>query len=381
MKTLTPVKFCAAVLFTAGIGLTSCEQFELPLPIKSNDKVFKTEIFKKKLQESLQGARGYQFVITHKGQVADTAAYGIGSTSGMAADVNGFVNIASVTKTLTAVTVLKYLDAFTIDDKIGPWLPSSWSKHSHIANLTFKQLLTHKSGIRGGNTSWSTLMSVVGSKIDSPKTYSYSNINFALFRAMIPKLHDSITLREKEKTLSAVEFRRWMSSEYIRLVNAHIIMKAGGSERGCAPVKGRTLQMMNEAPSRLDGAGHDDWTELCGGGGFVLTTMDMSRIITYLAEKETYISANKKLLMDTYRLGWVASYDVYGGKAFAHDGALYMERNGKDSLNVGDIGLQTLIVKLPARVQLAVSVNSVDSTWRGIHGMVRNAYNASWVKE
>ncbi|MGN7722085.1 serine hydrolase domain-containing protein [Chitinophaga sp. 22620] len=381
MKTTTPVKLCAAAFLAAGISLSSCEQLELPLPIGSNDKVFKSSLFKQKLKEGLAGARGYQFVITHKGQVSDTAAFGIGSVAGTKSDVNAFVNIASVTKTLTAVTVLKYLDAFTIDNEIGPWLPASWSKHADIRNLTFRQLLTHKSGIRGSGTSWTDLMNTAAAKIDSPKTRAYSNINFALFRAMLPKLHDSITFREKEKMLSPSDFRSWMSSEYIRLVQAHVLSRAGIGQRGCAPVKGLTLQMLNESPSRLDGVSHIDWKELCGGGGFVLTTMDMSRVITYMAEKETLISNNKKLLMDTYGLGWNGIFDVYGGKAYGHGGALYSERNGIDSLNAGDVGLQTIIIKLPARVQLALSVNSIGADWRNMYGLVKKAYDASWIKD
>jgi len=381
MKTSTPVKLCIAAFFAAGISFSSCQKFELPLPIKSNGKVFKSSVFKQKLQEQLSGARGYQFVITHKGQVSDTAVFGIGTVGGVKSNVDIFVNIASVTKTLTAVTVLKYLDAFTIDNEIGPWLPSSWSKHADVRKLTFKQLLTHTSGIRGGNTSWSDLINVAGAKIDSPKTYAYSNINFALFRAMLPKLHDSITFRKQEVQMEASAFRSWMSSEYIRLVQAHVLSRAGIGPRGCKPAKEGTFQMLNEAPSPLRGDSHGDWTEFCGGGGFVLTTMDMSRVITYLAEKETIISDNKKLLMDTYRLGWNRVFSVTGGTAYAHGGALYNDVNKNDSLDVRDVGLQTLIVKLPARVQLALSINSVNGAWRNTNNIVKNAYDAAWVKE
>lgn len=384
MKPSTPVKLLAAVCFAASLSITSCkkgELIQLPLPIKSNDKVFKTDIFKQQLQERLVGARGYQFVITHKGQVAETAAFGIGSVNGDNADVNAFVNIASVTKTLTAITALKYLDAFLLDNEIGPWLPSTWNRHADVRKLTFRQLLTHTSGIRGSGTSWSSLISTAGAKIDSPKTYAYSNINFALFRAMIPKLHDSVTFRKNEKDMGTAAFQSWMSSEYIRLVQAYIISRAGIGQRGCAPVAGRTFQMLNEAPSRLNGVSHTDWTEFCGGGGFVLTTMDMSRVITYLAEKDIILSDNKKLLMDTYRLGWNRVFPVEGGMAYGHGGALYSDVNQSDSLDVGDVGLQTLIMKFPARVQLALSINSVDSTWRNTSGIVKAAFDAAWVKE
>ena len=67
--------------------------------------------------------------------------------------------------------------------------------------------------------------------------------------------------------------------------------------------------------------------------------------------------------------------------AYGHGGALYSDVNQSDSLDVGDVGLQTLIMKFPARVQLALSINSVDSTWRNTSGIVKAAFDAAWVKE
>ena len=375
----------STLLLTTLAGFVSCKKDSLP--IKSNDKVFSTALFKQNLQQQLTGARGYQFVITHNGQVADTAAFGIGifSRAGNGpADINAFVNIASVTKTLTAVTALQYLNKpnLTIDSNIGPWLPTSWVRHADIQKITFRELLTHTSGIRGDQTDWSTLWNIAGNPISAPKTPGvYSNINFALFRAILPKLHDSAKFRQQETSLSTTAFNSWMSQEYIKLVQQHVFTKAGLPARNCVPVPGKTLQMLNENPDPLDGVSHDDWTEKCGGGGFVLTTMDMARIITYLTHTEKVLSASQRTLMDANRLGWNRVFGVTGGTAYGHGGALYVEKNGIKGLNKGDCGLQTLIIKLPAKVELALSINSVGSDWRNTNDIVAAAYNAAWVNE
>lgn len=372
------MKHVITTLLLAAFAFSSCEKESLP--IQSNDKKFNTASFKKNLQTALKGARGYQFAITQNGKVADTAAYGIATVSGMPSDLNAFTNIASVTKTLTAATVIQYMlqNDVTIDSKIGRWLPASWPRHDSIRDLTFKQLMTHTSGIRGSRTEWDQLMTVVGSPITAPKTNQYSNINFALFRAILPKLNDSVKFRSQELKLSPAAFQQWMSQEYIRLVNVHVLSKAGIPTRGCAPVTGKMTMMMTEAPDRLIGSDFSDWTEKCGGGGWVLTTMEMSRVIVYLTHTNNILSPEERKLMDDNRLGWVARFPVTGGLAYGHDGALYVDRNEEEGVNGGDVGSQTLIIRLPAKVELALAVHSIGEGWRDLYDIVAVAYNASW---
>ncbi|MGE7775871.1 serine hydrolase domain-containing protein [Chitinophaga sp. NPDC101104] len=377
MKHVVKPFACCAIAVVTLAGLNACKKEP---PIQSNDKKFSTSLFKKNLQEALASARGYQFVITQNGQVADTAAYGIQSIDGKKSDLHAFTNIASVTKTLTAATVVQYMlqKDVTIESKIGRWLPASWYIHDSIRNITFKQLMTHTSGIRGSQTDWEPLMSTVASPITAPKTPEYSNINFALFRAILPKLNDSVKFRQQEQLLAPGEFRKWMSQEYIRLVNVHVLSKAGIPARGCAPVEGKMTQMMSEAPYRLIGSDFGNWTEKCGGGGWVLTTMEMSRIIVYLTHTNNILSPEERQLMDDNRLGWIARFPVTGGLAYGHDGALYVDRNKVEGLNWGDVGSQTLIIRLPAKVELAMGINSLGADWRKVYDIVALAYNKSW---
>lgn len=374
---ITPFK-TLAVSAVVLAGLASCEK---ELPIKSNDKVFSTAAFKKNLQAALTGARGYQFVITQNGQVADTAEFGIATVGGTKSGLDLFINVASVTKTLTAATVVQYMlqKDVTIDSKIGPWLPASWAVHDTIKKLSFKQLMTHTSGIRGSATEWSSLMTTAASPITAPQSNAYSNINYALFRAILPKLHDSATFRQRELALPPADFQAWMSQEYIRLVNLHVLSKAGIPTRGCAPVTGKMTMMMTEGPYRLIGSDFGDWSNKCGGGGWVLTTMEMSRVIVYLTHSDNILSPEERALMDNNRLGWVARFPVTGGMAYGHDGALYVNRNKEEGLNGGDVGSQTLIIKLPAKVELALGINSIKDGWRDVYDIVAAAYNKSWI--
>src|SRR5271170_1579394 len=57
-------------------------------------------------------------------------------------------NIASVSKTMTAIAILQLLakDGLTIDARISPYIYPDWRQGLNIDQLTFKELLTHTSG-------------------------------------------------------------------------------------------------------------------------------------------------------------------------------------------------------------------------------------------
>src|SRR5690349_4780275 len=186
------LKPLTVMILIAGL-FASCKKNDIKKA--PSTKVFKTEIFKEKLMQQLTAARGYGFVITQNGQIAQTHEAGIGSilrNDTMPFTINSFINIASVTKTLTTTTFIQFMRyrGITIDSAIGKWLPDSWPKNPQIRNLTFKQLLTHTSGIRTSRTGWANLKSVVANALEGPQTRSYSNVNLALFRAMLPKMNN-----------------------------------------------------------------------------------------------------------------------------------------------------------------------------------------------
>lgn len=366
-------------------SLVSCQLIDT-LPIASNDEVFDAELFKENLNAQLTGARGYQFVITRNGNIAETEAVGIGGisrTGAIPSSIDGFVNIASVTKTLTATAALRILPKAKVDlgDAIGPWLPESWDIHPDISQTTFRQLLTHTSGIRTSRTGWTTLRDMVSSPITESKVPKYANANFALFRAMLPKLNNKSLFEDQENMMGEAAFQSWMSTEYIKIIQNEVFSKAGLGARGCTPIEGNTFQMLNEAPANLAVVGIGDWTEAAGGGGFFLTTRDMSRIIVYLTHSNDILNNAQRTQMDTERLGWNRRFEVKGGIALGHGGGLYNDNDGSKNISAGDSGLQTLLIKFPGKIELALSINSVPSDWRDTNQIVQSAFNASWVKK
>jgi len=161
---------------------------------------------------------GYSIAIARHGRVQRTLVSGLARR-----EVDGRKewgrrtrgNVASVSKSITAIAVLQALEAngLTIEAPIAPYLPSGWTKGRGFRNgqsVTFRQLLTHTSGMgqrfdrlkANGNhepwgNDWDGLKFAVekgvaqrflGSDKYASGNRSYKNSNYALFRIIVPKL-------------------------------------------------------------------------------------------------------------------------------------------------------------------------------------------------
>jgi hypothetical protein len=60
---------------------------------------------------------------------------------------------------------------------------------------------------------------------------------------------------------------------------------------------------------------------------------------------------------------------------------LFSDLNDSGTLDPSEPGLQTLIMKFPNKVELALTVNSIPDTWRDMYGLATSAFNNAWVME
>jgi CubicO group peptidase (beta-lactamase class C family) len=182
---------------------------------------------------------GFGYTIVQDGQVV-RAGGGGAARPGAAFTEHTRVNVASVSKTITAVAMLQMLEkhGLTPAAPIGPWLPPDWSKGYgfwQVGGLKFHDLLTHRSGLQqtiaklsvvqpaaleGLDTnSWAGLEQVVlngvaadwaqtgcaekngdgGYEPGSPAAnfgyfgvYCYKNVNYSLMRIMIARMWQAL---------------------------------------------------------------------------------------------------------------------------------------------------------------------------------------------
>ena len=102
--------------------------------------------------------------------------------------INTELGIGSITKSLTAMSLLKRLSSkgLNVDNKIEPFLPKNWARGPNISTITFRELLTHTSGFRLNNDDYAGLQSMIAAGImPANKVNYYRNSNFSLMRILI----------------------------------------------------------------------------------------------------------------------------------------------------------------------------------------------------
>ncbi|WP_343704535.1 serine hydrolase domain-containing protein [Chitinophaga sp.] len=375
MKTLFK---CWLLALAVAITASSCVKDKAPMPTK----VFNVAKFKALLKDGIMKAkatlpRGFSFVINQNGQWVDTCSYGYGYIKGdrvspMRPDLE--VNIASVTKPLTAIAVLQLLQKQNVhlDSSIGKYLPVYFKATAEVKNITFRQLLAHKSGITSGSHEYVVMKDIVKQPLAKPsKGYAYANMNYALFRVIIPYLINRTAALQIEASLvpdDTASFELFMAKQYIKYMQENVFTPIGLNEVLCKPGP-VTAHYFNEGP-KLSYVDFGDWTEDCAGGGIHLSTMEMARVMAYLVYTEKLLSNAQKKLMDDELLGWDQddSWMTIAGPSYGKGGLLYWD----------DRGMQTLVVKYPSKVELALTVNSWDGSRRELSLIANNAYNDSW---
>jgi len=294
---------------------------------------------------------------------------------------NLVMNIASVSKTLMAIGILKALaaDGLTVDTKISPYIYRDWAQGQNISKLTFRHLLRHTSGFgQVGNlggplgplgvndcasgSDYGTLKTIVGGGVLAANigVPAYGNCNFALLRELLPALLGrSITnLPDAQRAAASADI-------YIIYMNQNVFRPLGipsnAETVACAPSQSGNILSYPFPAWEISGIDWGDSTLRCGPGGWVMSAEDVHKIINDLAQGNVLLTGAQKTEMfagSAYEpgcLGWDCSVrpdcpDPYVCK----NGGLL----GNPTIGQGDFALFTYAGILKCNVPVVVYVNS-----------------------
>jgi CubicO group peptidase (beta-lactamase class C family) len=276
-------------------------------------------------------AVGYAYRIVRGGALTNGYnAFGHARTAAdppvTAMSVKAPFDIASVTKTLTAVAVLHLLAAeqVSVKDSIAPYLPPTWQLGPGVSAITFEQLLTQTSGIQvpkgADDISYSGLKALMGQTIDPGYKAScyqdyqqrlqgeqgvacYTNTNFALFRLIIPYLWHrgnpeypsllallNLAPDQYEKALESLTAKDYLA--YLNSVYGPTIPIT------CTPQSGAKM-LAYIYPGGVPGSDWGDWQPVCGAGGIQLSADQMATFLANL-EKGAYLPLQRVLSSGPY---------------------------------------------------------------------------------
>ena len=377
----------------AGIVLAPANKFDL-------------DLFESNLKKAFDGkAIGYSYAINQGGQLKRTGEGGY-AVLGRDFEKGGIIinpegteqshlkrmNIASVSKALTSVTVLKIIQDkltpghpnLTINSKVAPFLPSGWMQGPGVANLTFKELMSQYSGmsiIPNGSASTPNLKLWIATGVTRAKSdYKYINGNLGIFRIIIPYMRASAKARKGLDLLEKVNptnFSTMTAQMYVKEVSG-LLVKMGINNASCKP-EGDFLptRFYNSPDNGVAGQLAGDWTVGAGGGGWYLSAMDLARFLAAVRYNDKILSPTTRKLMDANYLGWMdpGPWSLNGtyGKYLGHRGDLNWNKDDPKKR----VGMTSLILNYPNGVQVAILVNSLG-TYPSIHTGMRDAFDNSW---
>jgi D-alanyl-D-alanine carboxypeptidase len=304
------------------------------------------------------------------------------------------MNIASVSKWLTAVGALKLLDykQIKLEDSIYKWLPKSWTLGSKVKTITFHQLLTHKSGLTTKDiryaTDYNSLKTCIAAGVvNEAKGYNYSNVNFALFRILFSYINDKTgTLNTESYNLSnkdTANFAEYLAVRYTHLMQNLVFTPSEAGLIFCTPEdRSKVTLMYNETTPATAGKILGDWKLVAGGGGYYMSAFQVAKVMAYVFHSEKVLTKTQQqvLLSNRYGLDTEDGPNTTRGQSYGKDGALMNDVNSNDKADNPDPGLQTLIMKFPGDVELVFFTNALNNGFTFYTTIMKNAYDDAWIK-
>lgn len=187
MRRLGRIAYVAGVVVTLVVLVTCNNGLQLADP-----NAFDLDQFEANIVGAFQNYTvGYAYAISSNGTLVRSGAAGSGRTpiDGQTdMSIHNRMHIASISKTITTAAVLRLLEdtpGVDVDDSVAPYLPPTWVQGAGIDNLTFRELLSHKSGLNdkgpqtSGATSYDNLKSYVSQGATLPKTAFIAYLRFS----------------------------------------------------------------------------------------------------------------------------------------------------------------------------------------------------------
>jgi hypothetical protein len=242
----------------------------------ANGQCFDLGRFGDLLTDSLQGTvmkfgfeirRGLS-VIQHAEGLKRTAA----DPPASAFTVADRFNPASVSKTVTAVAVLQLLakNRISINTPIYHYLPTNWTIPQNNKTITFKEVLTHTSGLRNGSTyEYSGVKTVLEDEINlGDKFQEYANVNYAVLRILVASLDGYSDWVNSPGPNTAARFIKYVNTSVLNPLGVYNVQYKPAST---AP----TLFYPNPA-GNSHGTTYGDWSLRPGSAGVQVSVHELA---------------------------------------------------------------------------------------------------------
>ena len=377
MKKHTNFRFLAVVL---AICLAfSCEIVDPDLPFDTGEPKFNMDLFEQNVKDALQDETvGFSYTINLNGKWERKGASGFARTAldgELEMSENTRINIASISKLVSTIAALKLIDEnpnVSINTPIGEYLPENWNPTDDVANITFAQLLNHTSGLHIPGSEdgepeqlFYNLRDVVENTPVGINTYDYVNINFALFRVLIPHLVGEVKLS------SEISPDFIYATLYEKYIQENILNPIGIGSASLKQENGDAL-LYRFPYDNSTGEDPGDWTMISGAGGWYMSAFQLANFIAFIWHSEELISKDMRHDMNNNLLGLSESLSNGDhGTYQAKGGGLRYDSSPKK-------GVDCMVMNFPNGVQISVICNSTGPGTFPLNPKLRDAFDDAW---
>lgn len=384
----------AAVSLSIVFLTSSCDKIP---NIKPNEPIFSVDKFEQNLITALDGKTvGYSYSISRKGTQVKKGAGGAAvaswdnAASGLAIPhaSNKRQDLASCSKTITALTVMRLLQDKDLNEKakMVDYLPSFWENPSAtLAEVSLESLLKHESGMLAGSLDYFSLKQrIKDGGIYIQGNYAYQNINYAFLRVCIAYLSHKNDLKVLEDAFIADPtntneqlLETAINDYYIEQVNQKVFAPCGIAMTYPTP-DGETNPTMNYNFDTQDaGWNKGDMTRFAGSAGWRLSSEEQNNIMAHLKYTNDILNDTWKGKMNNQLMGWSGTQNLQGGTAYYHGGYFEDKYSPNASPDPKGRGCFTIQVIFGNEIEAAVQVNSLGGT-NNMESTVIPAYNNAW---
>jgi CubicO group peptidase (beta-lactamase class C family) len=313
---------------------------------------------------ALQLRRSGQVVLTQQWRWAKTWADGLTGWS-----IDTPMHVASVSKLITAMALTRLLDerGLSYDAPVAPWLPRYWPRGGNVDGITFRRLMTHRSGLFAGldpndpgSAEFPVMKDQIGVGAGNPPTQVYRNINFALGRILIATLSGEIDPGFLDlpgipafAPLIASRDPLWdilSSRAYAQVVNDRVFAPSGVAARAFEhPADGALAYAAPPDPN--PGWNSQDLQPACAAVGWHLSVNELQRVLATFRRSGRIMSpARAEAMLEGgfgIDLGWPIESPM--GPIYAK-GGFWGDDKGRIE--------QTNAIMLPRRMELVILANS-----------------------
>ncbi len=300
-------------------------------------------------------------------------------------------NIASVSKTFTALAIMQLIEAnkgkgVTADTKIGAYLPEGWTAGANVADLSFSEIMQHRTGFSSGNiNSMSRLgyeavkTAVAAGTTARPRgggrrPFAYDNVNYALLRELMPKLWaqtGEVVLTPPKYLEAYPTYGEYTSAMYLKYLQLKIFDPIGIKSVGCADSSDKATLYYPLNPS-VSGVIGTDQSLFCGSGGLYLSTNDMIKFLAYFFNTEQLLPAAARKIMVDRRFALDGS-NSSRGLTLSRIGIVGIGSNSE-----GTGGTKACMMHFHDGIDAALVQNSGDNAAINPCAVLIAAYDAAW---